>query len=128
MVVDTSSWVSYFAGRGATAIDEALAEGRLFLPPIVAAELLSGRLTSRQRGDLKDLLATLPLCAADLPHWFRVGRLRHDLARHSLSVSTPDAHVAQCVLDLQGELLSEDRVFGHISKHCPLRLVRQAGR
>jgi tRNA(fMet)-specific endonuclease VapC len=127
LVVDTSSWISYFAGRGAAAIDEALAEGRLFLPPIVAAELLSGRLPPKQRGDLEDLLASLPLCRADLRHWFRVGRLRHDLARKSLSVSTPDAHVAQCAIDLRGELLTEDRIFGLMAKHCALRVACGAG-
>jgi predicted nucleic acid-binding protein len=49
---------------------------RVYLPPVVAAEMLSGTLDAGQRADLEDLLADLPLCRAGLDHWFRVGRLR----------------------------------------------------
>lgn len=40
LVVDTSGWVTSFAQRGPSVIDEALAEGRVYLSPVVAAELL----------------------------------------------------------------------------------------
>ena len=123
LVVDTSSWIAYFAGRGDSAIDEALAEGRVLLPPIVAAELLSGRLTATDRGDLQDLLSDLPACSADITHWFRVGRLRAELGSQGLSVSTPDAHVAQCALDVDADLLTEDGVFARIARHAGLRLA-----
>jgi predicted nucleic acid-binding protein len=59
----------------------------------------------------------------ELEHWFRVGRLRADLRARGLSVSTPDAHVAQCALDLDGLLLTEDAVFGKIAVLAPLRLA-----
>ena len=123
LVVDTSSWVSYFAGRGAAQIDEALVEGRLFLTPVVAAEVLSGTLDASQRTDLEDLLSDLPLLGLDLAHWFQVGRLRAALRAEGLQVSTPDAHVAQCALDCRGELLTEDGVFRQIARHTALRLA-----
>ncbi|MEK7705820.1 MAG: PIN domain-containing protein [Myxococcota bacterium] len=122
LVIDTSSWISYFAGRGGESIDEALAEARAYLTPVVAAELLSGTLTRRERRDLEELLTDLPLCVCDREHWFRVGRLRGELRRRGLTVSTPDAHVAQATLDLRGVLLSEDRVFAQIASHVPLAL------
>lgn len=117
IVVDTSSWVSYFAGRGDPRIDEALAEGRVHLPPVVAAELASGRLSPKRRAALEDFLADLPPCGAELGHWLRAGRLRAGLLEKGLSVSTPDAHVAQCAIDLGGELLTEDAVFRRIAEH-----------
>lgn len=123
LVVDTSSWVSWFAGRGDSRIDEALREGRVFLPVIVAAELLSGTLNEEDRSALEDLLEDLPLCPLDLAHWFRVGSLRGTLRRAGVSLSTPDAHVAQCALDLDGELLTEDRVFAKVASRTGLRLV-----
>lgn len=122
LVVDTSAWVSWFAGQGSDAIEGALDEGRVLLPPIVAAELLSGTLPPRRRLALEDLLADLPLVPTDLGHWFRVGRLRAGLRQRGLSVSTPDAHVAQCALDLDAELLSEDGVFRRVAALAPLRL------
>lgn len=116
LVVDTSSWISYLAGRDSPAIRDALGDGRLHLPPIVAAELLSGTLSARDARELQALLADLPLCQADLAHWIRVGALRASLRRSGLAISTPDAHVAQCALDLQGELLTEDAIFKRVPK------------
>ncbi len=122
LVVDTSSWVTYFAHTAPSVIDEALAEGRVYLPPIVAAELLSGKMTVRQRAQLESFLLDLPVCEHDLGHWMRVGRLRAQLFLKGISVSTPDAHIAQCALDLKADLLSEDHVFFKIAEKTSLRL------
>jgi predicted nucleic acid-binding protein len=121
LVVDTSSWISWFAGAGSEEIGAALDEGRVILAPVVAAELLSGGLPPRRRRALESLLADLPVAPTGLTHWFRVGSLRAGLRRRGLTVSTPDAHVAQCALDLDAELLSEDEVFGRIAALVPLR-------
>ena len=123
LVVDTSSWITWLAGAGSPLVENALEEARLHLPVVVAAELLSGRLDENERADLQDLLSDLPALGSDLEHWFRVGRLRADLRARGLSVSTPDAHVAQCALDVDGLLLTEDAVFGKIARVAPLRLA-----
>ena len=124
LVIDTSSWIAWLAGAGAAVVEPALEEGRVHLPPVVAAELLSGRLTARERRALLDLLDDLPLVQADRAHWYRVGRLRSRSRERGLSVSTPDAHVAQCALDLDAALLSEDAIFAKVAPHLPLRLAR----
>ena len=123
LVVDTSSWIAWLAGGGSPLVEEALEEGRVQLPVIVAAELLSGLLDASERADLQDLLSDLPPLGIDPEHWFRVGKLRSDLRSLGISVSTPDAHVAQCALDTDAALLTEDRVFERIAKAVPLRLV-----
>ena len=56
LVVDTSSWTLWLAGGGSSLVDEALEEGRVHLPLIVSAELLSGRLTDSERAELQDVL------------------------------------------------------------------------
>jgi predicted nucleic acid-binding protein len=123
LVVDTSSWIAWLAGGGSSLVDEALEEGRLHLPVIVAAELLSGRLDASERAELQDMLSDLPAVGTDPEHWFRVGKLRAELRAKGLSVSTPDAHVAQCAIDTGGVLLSEDRVFEKIARVLPLRVA-----
>ena len=123
LVIDTSSWITFFReGGGDTIIEPALEEGTVYLPPVVAAELLSGRMAERARGELEGFLLALPLCQADVAHWFRVGRLRNSLAAKGLSISTPDAHVAQCALDLSADLLSADAVFRLMARHTKLSL------
>lgn len=123
LVVDTSSWVAYLGRGDGDLLDEALAEGRVHLPPVVAAELVSGKMTPGQRRALEQLLADLPLCATGFDHWVRVGRLRASLAARGLQVSTPDAHVAQCAIDLDGRLLTEDAIFARVARLAPLRLA-----
>ncbi len=123
LVVDTSSWIAWLAGGGSPLVDEALEEGRLHRPVIVAAERLSGRLEASERAELQDMLSDLPAVGTDSEHWFRVGRLRAELRAKGLSVSTPDAHVAQCAIDTDGVLLTEDRVFDKIAKVVPLQVA-----
>jgi predicted nucleic acid-binding protein len=125
LVIDTSSWITYFReGGGDAVIEPALEEGTVYLPPVVAAELLSGRMIERARRELEEFLLTLPLCQADVAHWLRVGRLRSSLAAKGLSISTPDAHVAQCALDLRADLLSTDAIFRLVAHHARLSLSR----
>jgi tRNA(fMet)-specific endonuclease VapC len=123
LVVDTSSWIAWLAGGGSSLVEEALEEGRLHLPVIVAAELLSGRLGAPERAELQDMLSDLPAVGTDPEHWFRVGKLRAELRAKGLSVSTPDAHVAQCAIDTGGVLLTEDRVFERIARVVPLQVA-----
>ena len=104
-------------------MDLALREGRVYLPAVVAAELASGKMPKRKRKALYELLEELPLCDQSLPHWFRVGELRERLVRNGISISTPDAHIAQCAIDLNGYLKSEDAIFSKIVQFAPLRLA-----
>lgn len=111
LVVDTSSWIEFFKGSPLPEIEEALEYGRVFLCPIIVAELMSGKIPSAKRKELCEFLADLPLIASDFDHWVRVGELRRKAQDYGLSISTPDAHVAQCAIDIGAKLHSLDRVF-----------------
>lgn len=123
LIVDTSSWISYFKGQPCDDIDLALKEGRVHLPPIVVAELLSSNLKSADRVKVADFLKELPLCETSFDHWEKVGELRAHLSKKGLNVSTPDSHIAQCAIDLNGYLVTEDAVFKKIATVCELRLL-----
>jgi tRNA(fMet)-specific endonuclease VapC len=123
VVVDTSAWIDFLAGEDVPLLADALADAAVVLPPIVAAELISGTRTARERAAIADLLRELPLHETPLTHWIDVGELRRTLRARGLSVSTPDAHVAQCALDRGALLLSRDLVFRRIARHCTLRVA-----
>jgi len=123
VVVDTSVWVDFFAGRPTKRLEEALLVGSAMVPPMVIAELLSG-VKGRDRTAMIDLLTDLELAQSPLSHWIAVGHLRATLARRGLTVSTPDAHVAQCALDRDALLLSHDAVFTRIAGATSLRVAR----
>ena len=122
VVADTSEWIEYLAGRRAVALENALDAGSVVLPPIVVAELVSGAKTDKARRALEDLVADLVVHETSTDHWIRVGHLRRDLRARGLSVSTPDAHVAQCAIDRSAILLSRDRVFEKIARFSALTL------
>jgi predicted nucleic acid-binding protein len=52
-----------------------------------------------------------------------VGDLRRRLAEKGVTVSTPDAHVAQCAIDRDAVLLTRDDVFNKIAKATSLRIT-----
>lgn len=122
-VVDTSVWIDFFAGRPAEALEEVLRQGRVILTPVVVAELVSGARTAKARATIEDLVTDLELHPTPIAHWIRVGVLRRALAAKGLTVSTPDAHVAQCALDRDVPLLSRDGVFRDIGERVGLRLL-----
>ena len=122
VVVDTSVWIDFLAGRAVPALEESLEQGLVVLPPLVVAELVSGARRPQDRAAIADLVSELPLHETPLPHWIRVGELRLALGRKGIAVSTPDAHVAQCALDRDAVLLSRDAVFGRIATRSRLKL------
>lgn len=124
VVVDTSVWIDFFAGTPTPELEDALSHSAVVLAPIVVAELVSGARRQRERAAIADLLCELRLHPTDLDHWVRVGELRRHLRAHGLSVSTPDTHVAQCAIDLDGVLLTRDAIFSRIARHAKLRLGR----
>jgi predicted nucleic acid-binding protein len=123
VVADTSVWIEFFAGREARSLERALADSAVVVPPLVVAELLSGVLRKRDREAVHELLAEIPLHETPFEHWARVGSLRSALRRAGLSVSTPDAHVAQCALDRDAVLLTRDRIFSRIARATKLRVA-----
>lgn len=122
VVVDTSVWVDFFAGAKVESLEEALAHGATIMPPLVVAELVSGATTAEQREAIGELLQDAPIHETPLDHWIRVGDLRRALARKGVTVTIPDAHIAQCALDRDAVLLTRDAVFAKIARHRPLRL------
>ena len=123
LVVDTSVWIDFFAGRPAKALEDGLAQGAVTLPPIVVAELVSGARVEKHRAAISDLVRDLPLHDTPVDHWLRVGDLRRRLAEKGIAISSPDAHVAQCAIDLDALLLTRDAVFHKIARHSGLRIA-----
>lgn len=123
VVADTSVWIDFLAGRAAPELEDALARAVVVLPPIVVAELVSGARRRRDREAIAGLVAEIPLHETPIDHWVRVGELRRRLGERGVSVSTPDAHVAQCALDRKAVLLSRDGIFSKIARFTELRVA-----
>ncbi|MDQ3036105.1 MAG: PIN domain-containing protein [Myxococcota bacterium] len=123
VVVDTSIWIDFFRGVPLSELETALGHALVVVPPIVVSELLSAPLSTRRRADLEALLRDLPLCDISFDHWSRVGALRARLRKRGISMSTPDAHVAQCAIDADAALWTRDAIFSSVARLAGLRLL-----
>jgi predicted nucleic acid-binding protein len=122
VVADTSVWIDFLRGRSVPALDEALRNSLVVLPPLVVSELVTGARLKNERQAIEHLIGKLSIHDTPLVHWIHVGELRRFLKDQGVSVSTPDSHVAQCALDRDAILLSRDTVFSHIARLTPLRV------
>lgn len=123
LVVDTSCWIEFFAGRSLPPLELALKEGRVILSPIVVAELLSGAMSPAKEQQLVDFLGDLEIHLTPTTHWLAVGRLRRQCQKAGFLLSTPDAHVAQCALDRGAFLYSFDKIFKRIASKVSLKTI-----
>jgi predicted nucleic acid-binding protein len=123
VVPDTSVLLEYFERRPIEMLEEAFDDGTLTVPPLVVAEVISGDLTPAQRIAFGELLQDAPLHVTSLRHWMDVGHLRRQLRRKGVTVTLPDAHVAQCALELDALLLTRDAIFTQIAQHTSLRVT-----
>ncbi|HEX5758910.1 MAG TPA: PIN domain-containing protein [Thermoanaerobaculia bacterium] len=122
VVVDTSAWIEFFAGREVPGLEDALAAGQIVLAPVVV-EAGQRAPTASGREKISALVADFAVHETPVGHWIRVAEPRRRLNARGLSISTPDPHVAQCALDRDAHLLARDQIFSHIAKLEPLKLI-----
>ena len=122
-VADTSEWIEYLAMRPAPAFRQWLESGSIVVPPVVLAELTSGARSRDEQFVIEDLLADLQMHECSFHHCARAGELRRTLRTKGISVSSLDALIAQCALDLDAPLLTRDAIFWKIAAHTKLRLA-----
>ena len=121
-VLDSSVLID-FQVKPEPIVYQAIAHGNSIIPPLVVAELMSGANTPVKREQVGLLLQDVPVHRVDLGHWINVGLLRQHLRRHGLTVTLPDAHIAQCAIERDAALITRDAVFTRIADHTQLRVV-----
>jgi predicted nucleic acid-binding protein len=122
VIVDSSIWIDALVRGIPPELHQVMADERMVLSPLVIAEILSGNINASQRQLVGELLQDFPLHPTPLAHWIDVGNLRRMLRTHGINATIPDAHVAQCALDLHATLLTRDEIFSRIASHTTLRL------
>ncbi len=123
IAADTSSLVAYFAGApgdDVVAIDEALSQHALLLPPVVLSELLSAPKLSKA---LEALLLAIPLLSITDGYWVRTAKLRARLLARRYKARLADALIAQSCLDHHVALITRDRDFRHFAGTAALRVL-----
>jgi hypothetical protein len=123
IAVDTSSFVAYLeggSGGDVDAVDAALAQKQVVLPPVVLTEILSN---PKLPGDFRRLLVEIPLLEITEGFWERAGHLRSRVLARGRKARIADALIAQSCIDYGVPLITRDGDFRHFFKLGGLRLI-----
>jgi len=123
IAADTSTVIAYLAGtsgQDVEALDIALSESRMCLPPVVLTELLSD---PRLPVAVARLLEEVPVLEIRDGYWRRTGLLRARVLATKRRARLADALIAQSCLDHDTALLTRDEDFRHFEKVAGLRIA-----
>jgi hypothetical protein len=85
-------------------------------------ELLQGSSGPRNRDQLLDRFAVLPLLVPDRRDHVDAAEMRYHCRRGGVQIGTIDALLAQLCLRHDLTMLTADRDFRDIARHCTLKL------
>ena len=123
IAADTSTVIAFLGGGAGTdveALDVALAESQVCLPPVVLTELLSD---PKLPPSVARLLEEVPVLEIHDGYWQRAGRLRARLLAAKRKGRLADTLIAQSCLDHDVVLLTRDEDFRQFARVAGLRLA-----
>jgi predicted nucleic acid-binding protein len=123
IAADTSTWVAFLQGDGGAdvdALDKALENRHVLMPPAVLTELLSD---PKLDSTVADTLKELPLIDVAEGYWQRAGELRARVLAAKRKARLGDALIAQSCLDRAIPLVTRDRDFVAFARAARLDLI-----
>jgi len=117
LAIDSSSLIGYLNGRTGSdiaAVEQALAAGRVVLPPLVVSEVLSLPAVTDEVAAFVCGLVQLPVLDG---YWERTGRLRARVLADGRRARMADALIAQICIDHGIALITADADFRHFARH-----------
>jgi predicted nucleic acid-binding protein len=116
IAADTSAWIDYAKGTDTAAclaLESALEQGILLLPPLVLLEVLSGPKISHS---IESFILALPRIDLLSGYWERTALLRRAILKKGLKARTGDCMIAQSCIDQNCPLITGDSDFRHFVK------------
>ena len=126
IAADTSTWIAFLqgsAGNDVDALDQALEERRVLMPPPVLTELLSD---PKLPPDVAKALRQVPLIEIATEYWENAGALRAKVLARGNKARLGDALIAQSCIERRIPLLTRDRDFRAFSQAGGFHLLHPA--
>jgi predicted nucleic acid-binding protein len=123
IAADTSTVIAYLgggSGKDVDALDLALAESRVCIPPVVLTELLSD---PKLPLPVARLIEEVPVLEILDGYWRRAGLLRARVLAARRRGRLADTLIAQSCLDHDVMLLTRDQDFGYVARIAGLKLA-----
>lgn len=129
LFVDTSVWSLALRRDAPSPVPEvhvllrSLEAGEAVLTTgLVLQELLQGFSGPRNREQIVDRFAALPLLVPDRRDHVDAAELRNKCRRGGVQIGTIDALLAQLCIRHDLTMLATDRDYRNMARHCPLKL------
>ena len=122
IAADTSTLIAYLSGasgKDVDALDLALSDSQLCLPPVVLTELLSD---PKLPESVARLLEEVPVLEILDGYWRRAGLLRARVLAARRRARLADTLITQSCLDHDVALLTRDDDYRHFARIAALRL------
>jgi predicted nucleic acid-binding protein len=123
IAADSSSLIAYLsgaAGPDVDAVDRALGDEQLCLPPVVLTELLSDPKLPKP---VRSLLSRVPLTELTPGFWERAGAVRAKVIARKRRARLADTLIAQSCIDVGVALITRDRDFQAYADIAGLKIV-----
>jgi predicted nucleic acid-binding protein len=131
VLVDTSVWSLALRRTPASSAPEVGVLGRcleredlIVTTGLVIQELLQGFQGPRQRNIILKEFSLLPVIMPEVEDHVEAATLRNHCRRRGVQIGTIDALLARLAIRHGLQLLTADRDFEAMARHCPLSLVR----
>lgn len=131
VLVDTSVWSLALRRKPVSAAPEVRILERclerqdvIVTTGFVIQELLQGFYGPKQQRKIVEEFRVLPLIMPEVEDHIAAAGLRNDCRRRGVQVGTIDALLARLAIRHGLQLLTADRDFQAMARHCPLSLLR----
>ena len=91
---------------------------------VVLQELLQGFQGPKAKRAIVKEFSLLPMITPEIEDHIEAAELRNRCRRKGVQIGTIDALIAQLCIRHELQLLTTDRDFAAVSRHCPLSLVK----
>lgn len=117
VVVDTSVWIQFFNEPDSSEKHEVvklLKHNRIFLCGMELAEILQGTRIEKEREEVEETMAALPLLTNNLSTWTKIGAISSSLMRKGVTIPFTDLFIATCAIINNCQVFTIDRHFEKI--------------
>jgi len=128
ILVDTSAWIDFFAGRSCphvAALESLVNQSRdLCTCGLVLAEVLQGISSQRQYREVQEHFDNLLYLPMTRDTFVASAHIYRSLRRRGITIRKPmDCMISATALEHDVRLLHNDRDFQFVADHCGLRTV-----
>jgi predicted nucleic acid-binding protein len=129
ILVDTSVWIDFFAGRDLPHVDRLeriiLDDEDIALCGIILTEILQGIADDSVYRRVRRYLASLVMLPMPEQVFARAADIYRSLRKRGITIrKTNDCIIASTVLEHHSQLLHNDKDFAPIAEHYPLKVVK----